>query len=162
MNATVNLDGTNYNEGSPAHLAKIEQLHKSEIAKHTREHVEDATELKQLERQKRVLNEELKDGVREQAAALVEANAAIQDSEDRFLRLVKGVKDYALYTLDTSGHVASWNSGAELIEGYKAEEILGKHLSIFYQPADVEIGHPQKNLEAAALTGRTEEEGWRV
>jgi two-component system cell cycle sensor histidine kinase/response regulator CckA len=162
MNATVNLDGTNYTEGSPAHLAKIAQLHKREIAKHTREHVEDATELKQLERQARVLNEELKDGVREQAAALAEANAAIQESEDRFLRLVKGVKDYALYTLDTSGNVASWNSGAELIEGYKAEEILGKHLSIFYQPADVASGHVQKNLDAAASTERAEEEGWRV
>jgi two-component system, cell cycle sensor histidine kinase and response regulator CckA len=162
MNATVDLDGTKYDEGSPAHLAKIAQLHEIEIAKHTREHVADATELKQLERQTRVLNEELKDGVREQAAALAEANAAIQESEDRFLQLVKGVKDYALYTLDTSGHVASWNSGAELIEGYEEEEILGKHLSIFYQPADVEAGHAQKNLDAAALTGRTEEEGWRV
>jgi two-component system, cell cycle sensor histidine kinase and response regulator CckA len=162
MNATVNLDGTNYTEGSPAHLAKIAELHKREIAKHTREHVEDATELKQIERQARVLNEELKDGVREQAAALAEANAAIQESEDRFLRLVKGVKDYALYTLDTSGNIASWNSGAELIEGYKEEEILGKHLSIFYQPADVAAGHAQKNLDAAASTGRAEEEGWRV
>ena len=162
MNATVNLDGTNYDEGSPAHLAKIAQLHRIEIAKHTREHLEDATELKQLERQKRVLNEELQDGVREQAATLAEANAAIEESEDRFLRLVKGVKDYALYTLDTSGYIASWNSGAELIEGYKAEEILGKHLSIFYQPGDSEAGHPQRNLDAATLTGRAEEEGWRV
>src|SRR5450432_1244176 len=119
MNATVNLDGTDYDEGSPAHLAKIEQLHKVEIARYTRAHVEDATEKKQLEHQTRVLSEELKDGAREQAAALAEANAAIQESEDRFLRLVKGVKDYALYTLDASGNVASWNSGAELIEGYK-------------------------------------------
>jgi PAS domain S-box-containing protein len=162
MNATINLDGTNYQEGSPAHLAKIAQLHQREIARYARERVEDATELKQLERQARVLNEELKDNVREQAAALAEANAAIQESEDRFLRLVKGVKDYALYTLDTAGNIASWNSGAELIEGYKAEEILGRHLSVFYQPADVAAGHAQRNLDAAASTGRTEEEGWRV
>jgi PAS domain S-box-containing protein len=161
-NMTVNLDGTNYDEGSPAHLAKIEQLHRVEIAKYTKAHVADASERRHLEQQARVLNEELQDGAREQAAALAEANAAIQESEDRFLRLVKGVKDYALCTLDASGHVASWNSGAELIEGYQEAEILGKHLSTFYTAQDTQNGHPQRNLAAAESTGRAEEEGWRV
>ena len=162
MHPTISLDGTEYEEGSPAHLEKIAELHEVEIARYTRAHVEDTAEREQLEHQARVLNEELKGGVREQAAALAEANAAIQESEDRFLRLVKGVKDYALYTLDAAGNVASWNSGAELIEGYRAEEILGRHLSTFYTTEDVEAGRAQLNLTEAASTGRTEEEGWRV
>jgi len=62
--------------------------------------------------------------------------------------------------LDASGYVVSWNAGAELVEGYKAEEILGKHLSTFYPTCDE--GHAHRNLVAAAHTGRAEEEGWRV
>jgi PAS domain S-box-containing protein len=96
------------------------------------------------------------------AQMLADANAAIQESEARFLQLVKGVKDYALYTLDASGNVASWNSGAESIEGYQAEEILGRHVSIFYKAADVQSGQVQRILDAAASTGRAEDDGWRV
>ncbi len=101
-----------------------------------------------------------KDTVREQTAQLADATAALGESEDRFLRLMRGVKDYALYTLDTAGNVASWNAGAELIEGYRADEIIGKHLSTFYQAAA--DGHAQRNLEVAERTGKVEEEGWRV
>ena len=98
--------------------------------------------------------------VREQSTALANANAALKESEDRFLRLMRGAKDYALYMLDASGNVASWNAGAELIEGYKAEEILGKHLSTFY--VATECGHARENLDTAAEVGRAEEEGIRV
>jgi len=97
-----------------------------------------------------------------EGSVLAEANKAIQESEDRFLRLVNGVKDYALYTLDPSGNVASWNAGAELIEGYKEEEIIGKPLSTFYPAEEIEAGHAAKNLALAARTGRAEEEGFRV
>lgn len=96
----------------------------------------------------------------DQTAALADAKAALEESEDRFLRLMRGVEDCALYMLDAHGNVASWNAGAELIEGYRADEILGKPLSTFYQCA--ESGHAQKNLATAAQTGRAEEEGWRV
>ena len=95
-------------------------------------------------------------------AKVAAANAATQQSEDQFRLLVNGVKDYALMMLDPSGHVASWNAGAERIKGYRAEEIVGKHFSIFYEPADVKNGRPQKNLADAARNGRTEEEGARV
>ncbi|MET0795498.1 MAG: ATP-binding protein [Polyangiaceae bacterium] len=99
-------------------------------------------------------------GMRDQSSALADVTLALRESEDRFLRLMKGAKDYALYMLDASGNVASWNAGAELIEGYKAEEIVGKHLSTLYETA--EYARAQKNLDAAALVGRAEEEGLRV
>ena len=107
MNSTIKLEGVQYDEGSRAHLAKIEQLHELEIAKHTKAHVQDVSQRQHLEHQTRVLTKELKDGVRDQTEALAEANAAIQESEERFLRLVNSVKDYALYTLDASENVAS-------------------------------------------------------
>ena len=81
MSQSVILDGIQYEEGCPAHLDKIEQLHRLEIAKHTKEHVQNVSELRQLEAQTRVLNEELQHGARDRLAALSEANAAIQESE---------------------------------------------------------------------------------
>ena len=99
-------------------------------------------------------------GVIDQTRALAEANRALRESEDRFSRLMKGAKDYALYMLDAAGCVASWNAGAQLIDGYLAEEIMGKPLSTFYCDADRE--HAQQNLDTAASTGMAEDEGWRV
>jgi len=106
MTATVKLDGLDYAEGSPEHLEKIDRMHTAEIAQLTNAHARDITERTDLEDRSRVLNEELKDGVGQKAAALADSNEAIQESEDRFLRLVKGVKDYALYALDATGNVA--------------------------------------------------------
>jgi PAS domain S-box-containing protein len=84
------------------------------------------------------------------------------DSDDRFRLLVESVKDYAIFMLDTGGHVATWNLGAERIKGYKADEIIGKHFSIFYPPEDVAAGKTERELETAIREGRFEEEGWRV
>jgi PAS domain S-box-containing protein len=103
---------------------------------------------------------ELRLDAEDQTVALADAKSALRESEDRFQRLMKGAKDYALYMLDASGNVDSWNAGAELIEGYKAEEIVGKPLSTFYKPCD--DGQSQRNLTIATQTGRAEEEGWRV
>jgi PAS domain S-box-containing protein len=72
------------------------------------------------------------------------------------------VKDYAIFMLDTEGHIASWNQGAARIKGYSADEILGKHFSIFYTPEEVASGKCEYELKEAALTGRFEDEGWRV
>jgi PAS domain S-box-containing protein len=83
-------------------------------------------------------------------------------SEMRFRLLVEGVKDYAILMLSTEGIVVSWNDGAERINGYTAEEILGRHLSILYIPEDVSAGKPERLLEAAAKEGRVEDEGWRL
>lgn len=87
---------------------------------------------------------------------------ALRSSEEQYRRLVDGVKDYAIYLLNAQGHVMTWNMGAERIQGYRAEEILGQHFSRFYLPEDVDQGKPEKVLESAIAEARFEEEGWRV
>jgi PAS domain S-box-containing protein len=79
-----------------------------------------------------------------------------------FRLFIEAVEDYAIFMLDSSGHVASWNSGAQRIKGYKADEIIGQHFSKFYTPPDIERKHPQFELKVASEKGRYEEEGWRV
>ncbi len=90
------------------------------------------------------------------------AQEQLRTSEERFRLLVNGVEDYAIFLLDPTGHVVSWNTGAEKIKGYSADEILGSHFSRFYLPEDIESRKPDKELESAALNGRLEDEGWRV
>ena len=76
--------------------------------------------------------------------------------------MVEAVHDYAIFMLDPSGYIASWNRGAERIKGYTADEIIGRHFSIFYRAEDIAIGHPQYELEVAAREGRFEEERPRL
>src|SRR5437667_5506503 len=83
-------------------------------------------------------------------------------AELRFDVLVASVKDYAIFLLDSGGHIATWNAGAKLIKGYSSEEVLGKHISIFYTPEDVARGKPQRLLETALRDGRAEDIGWRI
>src|SRR6478672_2921032 len=85
-----------------------------------------------------------------------------ENRDDLFRLLVENVRDYAIFMLDPGGHVASWNAGAQNIKGYKAEEILGRHVSVFYEPDAVARRWPNYELEQARLTGRCEDEGWRV
>ena len=82
--------------------------------------------------------------------------------EDRFRLLVDAVVDYAIYMLDPSGCVASWNAGARRFKGYDAAEIIGQHFSRFYTPEDIEAGIPAFALRTAATAGKFEAEGWRV
>jgi PAS domain S-box-containing protein len=96
---------------------------------------------------------------------LTERRAAeenLRESQAQFKVLIQGVTDYAIYMLDTTGHVKSWNTGAERIKGYTADEIIGEHLSRFYTPEDREAGEPQRTLRIASTVGRMESEGWRV
>jgi PAS domain S-box-containing protein len=83
-------------------------------------------------------------------------------SDEPFRLLVDSVKDYAIFILDPGGHVLTWNPGAERIKGYKADEIVGKHFSIFYPPEDIAAHKTERELETATRDGRFEEEGWRV
>jgi len=87
---------------------------------------------------------------------------ALRQSEERFRLLIEGVRDYAIYMLDPLGMIQSWNSGAQLIKGYAASEVMGRHYSMFFRSEDVEAGLPTKELRDALQQGRTEEEGWRV
>src|SRR5947209_3270244 len=87
---------------------------------------------------------------------------ALRDSEQRVRLLLENVRDYALFMLDTEGRVASWNVGAERINGYTAQEIVGSHLSRFYPPEDVLAGKSELELRVARETGRFEEEAWRI
>ena len=87
---------------------------------------------------------------------------ALRRSEEKFRRLVEGAQDYAIFMLDAEGQIASWNPGAERINGYTADEILGKHFSIFYLQEDLDRGKPENELRIARTQGRYEEEGWRL
>jgi PAS domain S-box-containing protein len=82
--------------------------------------------------------------------------------QDRYRLLVDAVMDYAIYLLDTKGRVSSWNPGAERFKGYKEEEIIGQHFSVFYTEEDRASGVPRRALETARKDGRFEAEGWRV
>jgi PAS domain S-box-containing protein len=87
---------------------------------------------------------------------------ALAASEEQFRMLVNGVKDYAIFMLNPTGHVVTWNAGAERIKGHKAEEILGEHFSIFYPPEDRTRGKVDRELTIASTEGKFAEEGWRV
>ncbi|PYU16629.1 MAG: hypothetical protein DMG37_01925 [Acidobacteria bacterium] len=87
---------------------------------------------------------------------------ALRESEERFRLLVQGVQEYGIFHLDPSGNVVSWNAGAARLMGYRAEEIVGKHISVFYPKDDVENGMPESNLAEASRAGQAEEEGWRI
>ncbi|MEA2572398.1 MAG: hypothetical protein QOI24_4399 [Acidobacteriota bacterium] len=83
-------------------------------------------------------------------------------TEESFRLMVESVSDYAIVMLDPEGHIVSWNTGAERIKGFNAEEIVGHHFATFYPPDAVAEGRPQRDLDLAAASGRHEDEGWRV
>jgi PAS domain S-box-containing protein len=90
------------------------------------------------------------------------AEEKLRWTEESFRLMVESVSDYAIVMLDPEGRVVSWNTGAERIKGYLAEEIVGRHFSTFYPADAVEEGKPQKDLDLAAASGRFADEGWRV
>jgi PAS domain S-box-containing protein len=83
--------------------------------------------------------------------------------DPKLFQLMAGsVYDYAIFMLDPGGHIISWNPGAVRAKQYEAHEIIGKHFSVFYTPADMERNWPQLELQRATMDGRFEDEGWRV
>jgi PAS domain S-box-containing protein len=88
---------------------------------------------------------------RAEASALDARNRQekLRRSEERFRLMVQGVEDYAIFMLDPEGRIASWNEGAEGINGYAAKEITGKHFSVFFTREDAEHGHPEEVLRVA-------------
>ena len=84
------------------------------------------------------------------------------EPDELFRLLIANVLDYAIFMLDPTGHVATWNVGAERIKRYRADDIIGRHFSVFYPDDDVRAGKCEMELEVAARDGRFEDEGWRI
>jgi PAS domain S-box-containing protein len=111
-----------------------------------------------MTRQPEETNRELQTQIAEPETAVEK----LQQNEELFRLLVEGVQEYAIYMLNIEAIVTTWNSGAQRIKGYRAEEILGKHFSCFFQQKDIQAGKPVRALEIAAAEGRYEEENLRV
>jgi len=93
---------------------------------------------------------------------VAEARENDRRADEGFRLLVESVRDYAIFMLDPTGHVATWNLGAERIKGYKADEIIGRHFSTFYLPEEAASGICDAELRDAQKYGRIEAEGWRL
>ena len=91
-----------------------------------------------------------------------QTQTVLKSTKRRFQIFLESVPDYAIFVLDSSGHVASWNGTAQQIIGYATQEIVGKHFSIFYRPDERRAGVPNRALELAVQKGRHEMEGWRI
>jgi PAS domain S-box-containing protein len=122
----------------------------------------DITAAKEIDEARGRLNDMLEQRVEERTRQLTQALTRLGESERRFRLFVGGVTDYAIFMLDPDGVITNWNAGAERIKGYRAEEIIGQHFSVFYSPKDREDGLPQRMLMTAARDGRAEAEGWRI
>lgn len=90
------------------------------------------------------------------------ANNSDVPLDERYHLLIDAVQDYAIFMLDPTGQVTSWNSGARKIKGYEVDEIVGRHFSIFYTPEDVAADKPARELALATAHGKAEDQGWRV
>src|SRR6058998_3112817 len=86
----------------------------------------------------------------------------LHQTEEQFHTLVDSVEEYAIYMLDPIGNVMTWNTGAEKIKGYTAQEIVGKNFACFYTADDVAAGKPQLNLREAARRGYIRDQGLRI
>jgi PAS domain S-box-containing protein len=98
--------------------------------------------------------------LRQRYSAILEEKLA--ETNGRFRLLVEEVRDYALFTMDPTGRVTSWNGGAERMLGYVQAEIVGQNFSCFFSPEDIQKHVPKKQLRKALKTGGTKDEGWRV
>lgn len=132
----------------------------------------DLTERKKIEDSLRNYAEELQAMNEEFAATneelqlaneeLAQKNEALRKSEERYHKMIAEVQDYAIILLDKEGNIEDWNTGAEYIKGYTADEIIGKNFRIFYTQEDRDEKLPETLINLAARKGRAHHEGWRV
>ena len=87
---------------------------------------------------------------------------ALRESEAQFALLADEVRDHAIYLLDREGRIRTWNAGCERLKGYRAEEVLGRHVGLFYPREALDRGRPHDLLATATREGHVEDEGWRV
>ena len=85
-----------------------------------------------------------------------------RQTDARLRALIQNVQDYAIFMLDANGFVTEWTAGAQRVKGYTADEVVGRHLAMFFTPEDVATGEPQREIRRATEVGRVEREGWRV
>ena len=116
---------------------------------------DQAATLERAQRALRQMNESLE-------TAVIERTAALRRSEVQFQQLVNGVADCAIYMLDRTGRVVSWNPGAERIKGYTAAEVIGRNFSLFYTEQDRAAGKAAQSLAIAEREGKYEAEAWRI
>lgn len=133
-----------------------EKTRNEKLAREKEKQMKEELEMRVIERTAQIeaANRDLQAEVTERKRA----ERILRESQERFRLLVDGVKDYAIYMLDPQGRVVSWNSGAERIQGYRAEEIVGRHFSCFYASEAVERGQPGTDLWRTAAEGRLEGE----
>jgi PAS domain S-box-containing protein len=93
---------------------------------------------------------------------LIEGQPRGDEPAELYRLLVASVRDYAIFALDARGRVLTWNVGARQLKGYEADEIIGRHFSVFYPERDIAAGKPEHELTAAARDDRFEDEGWRL
>src|SRR5438105_1425109 len=93
---------------------------------------------------------------------ITQVRALHASEREQYHLLMENVKDYAIFLLDPGGRIASWNSGAERILGYREAEIVGQHFSCIFTPADIEKSEPAQELKRAAEGGRSDDERWHV
>jgi PAS domain S-box-containing protein len=95
-------------------------------------------------------------------ARSINAGTTLSEATGLYRLLIDSARDYAIFALDVTGRVLSWNTGAEYLKGYTRDEIVGRNFSIFYPPEDIATGKPQRELVDAQRDGSIEDEGWRV
>src|SRR5215472_13429742 len=92
-----------------------------------------------------------------------EVNQPLRENpEEQYRLLTENVKDFAIFLLDTGGKIATWNTGAERIMGYKEAETIGQPFALLFRPQDIVNREPEKELSIAVEKGRSEDERWHI